>query len=118
MSKHPNIVSVEQLMEQVAGSDLYPQLILQLQKDLNRAGIDYEINKNSTFKELFLDIEQLLLEKINNAFNDFLNLLYAVDVSERDIRNCDSEESVAVGRYATYLILKREWQKIYYRNIL
>ncbi|WP_299223106.1 hypothetical protein [uncultured Aquimarina sp.] len=118
MSKHPNIVLIEQLMEQVSESDLYPQLILQLQKDLNRAGIDYEVNKNSTFKELFLEIEQLLLEKINNAFNDFLNLLYAVDVSERDIKNCDSEESITVGRYATYLILKREWQKIYYRNIL
>jgi len=116
VSEKQDVVSSEQLIQEISQSDLYPQLIQQLQKDLNRAGIDYEITVSATPKELFLEIKQLLLEKLNNAFNDFLNLLYAVDVSERDIKNCNSEESVAIAQYATYLILKREWQKIYYRN--
>ncbi|MFD2563957.1 hypothetical protein [Aquimarina rubra] len=118
MSSYLNIVSVDQLMEQVSESDLYPQLITQLQKDLNRAGIDYEVNQNANPKELFVEIEQLLLEKLNNAFNDFLNLLYAVDVSERDIKNCQSDESTVIAKYATFLILKREWQKVCFRNTL
>ncbi len=116
MSDKQNIVLGERLIQEISQSDLYPQLIQQLQKDLNRAGIDYEIRIKATPKELFLEIKQLLLEKLNSAFNDFLNLLYAVDVSERDIKNCNSEESIVIVQYATYLILKREWQKIYYRN--
>ncbi|WP_299432814.1 hypothetical protein [uncultured Aquimarina sp.] len=118
MSEKQNIVSSEQLVQEISGSDLYPQLIQQLQKDLNRAGIDYEINLNAAPKELFLEIERLLLKRLNTAFNEFLNLLYAVDVSERDIRKCDSEESAVIAQHATYLILKREWQKIYFRNSL
>ncbi len=116
MSSDFNTVSVEQLMDQILRSDTYSQLILQLQKDLNRAGMGHKINLNVLPEELFLEIEQLLLEKLNNAFNEYLNLLYAVDVSEKDIKNCKSEESKVIAKYATYLILRREWQKIYYRN--
>lgn len=105
-------------MDQISRSDVYSLLILQLQKDLNRAGIEYEVNQNVAPEELFLEIEQLVLEKLNNAFNEYLNLLYAVDVSERDIKNCKSEESKVIAKYATYLILRREWQKIYFRNTL
>ncbi|WP_378181419.1 hypothetical protein [Aquimarina sp. SS2-1] len=118
MSNYVNIISIEQLVEQVVASDLYPQLILQLQKDINRAGIDYEVNQQAKPKELFLEIEKVLLDKLDHAFNDYLNLLYAVDVSESDIKKCKSEESIAIAKYAAFLILKREWQKVYFRSQL
>ncbi|MHA7055861.1 hypothetical protein ACWGOQ_0001475 [Aquimarina sp. M1] len=118
MSNNSHIVSIDQLMKQLVESQLYPQLILQLQKDINRAGIDYKVFENRTPQKLFLEIEALLLEKLNNTFNDFLNLLYAVDVSENAIKNCQSDESMVIAKYATFLILKREWQKVCFRNTL
>ncbi|MDH7445502.1 hypothetical protein [Aquimarina sp. 2201CG14-23] len=108
----------EQLIEEVVSSNLYPQLIQQLQKDIHRAGIEHTIGDQLNPKELFLNIENLLFEKLNNAFNEYLNLLYAVDVSEKAVRNFQSEDSLDISQYTTYLILKREWQKIYYRNKL
>lgn len=118
MSKDSLIVSVEQLLKGFSDTALFSQMIVQLQKDINRSGIDYEINMSNDAKELFLELEGLLLENINNRFNDFLNLLYAVDVFEKDVRKCTSEESTVLARYGAYLILKREWQKVYYRNTL
>jgi len=118
VSENQNMIPVESLLKQVSKSDLYPQLIIQLQKDLNRSGIDYEISKGVKPKQLFLEIEKLLLEKLCNAFNEYLNLLYAVDVSEKAIKKCMSEDSIVIAKYATFLVLKREWQKIYYRNTL
>lgn len=102
-------------MDEVSNSDLYPQFMMQLQKDLNRAGIDYSI-KSEKPQDLFSEIAHLLMDKLQNAFNEYLNLLYAVDVSENKIRSLDSENSVDIAEYATYLILKREWQKVWYRN--
>ncbi|WP_103069831.1 hypothetical protein [Aquimarina sediminis] len=116
MSKY-SITTAKQLIDEVGNSDLYPQFMAQVQKDLNRAGIDYTI-KSKKPQELFPEIGSLLIEKLQNAFNEYINLLYAVDVSEVEIKNLRSEDSVDIAEYATYLILKREWQKVWYRNKL
>jgi len=118
VSKDAIIISVEQLLKELSDTALFSQMIVQLQKDINRSGIDYQINMNNDPRELFLEVEQLVLENINNRFNDFLNLLYAVDVSEKDIRKSTSEKSAVLASYAAFLILKREWQKVCYRNML
>lgn len=115
MSKSYHLTTVQQWIEEVCKSDLYPQFIIQIQKDLNRAGIDYII-KSENSKMLFSEIANLLLGKLHNDFNEFLNLLYAVDVSETKIRQLNSEKSIDIAEYATYLVLKREWQKVWYRN--
>ncbi|GGX24711.1 hypothetical protein [Aquimarina muelleri] len=115
MSKSYNLVAADKLLEEVRESELYSQVVMQIQKDLNRAGMDHTI-KSEKPQGLFLEIVNLLLEKLHNDFNEFLNLLYAVDVSESEIKKLDSEDSTDIAKYATYLILKREWQKVWYRN--
>lgn len=115
MSESYNLATGKQLIEEICKSDFYPQFIAQIQKDLNRAGMDHVI-KSEKPRQLFSEIASLLLEKLHNDFNEFLNLLYAVDVSEKEIRQLDSESSINIAEYVTYLILKREWQKVWYRN--
>ncbi len=115
MSNKYNLITAKQFIDEVSNSDLYPQFLTQLQKDLNRAGVNYNI-KSKTPQDLFSEMTNLLIEKLQNAFNEYLNLLYAVDVSENKIRSLDSENSVDIAEYAAYLILKREWQKVWYRN--
>lgn len=115
MSKEYNLASIQKFIDKLSGSDLYPQFLSQIQKDLNRSGIDYTI-ENSKPKDLFREIQRLLVEKLQYSFNEYVSLLYAVDVSENEVRKADLEDIQDIARYATYLILKREWQKVWYRN--
>ncbi len=115
MSEKYDITLVRNLLEEVSKNDLYPQLVMQLQKDINRAGIDYIISPEIKAKDLVLTIQDLLLDRLQNGFNEYMNLLYAVDVSEAAIRNFESEKIDDIAAYATYLILKREWKKVWLR---
>ncbi len=115
MSDQYSILSVKTLLLKVSDSKLYPQFIFQIQKDINRAGINYKINSSKP-EDLFIEIRSLLMEKIQNSFNDYLNLLYAIDVSETQIRNTKPENINNIVDNATFLLLKREWTKVWCRN--
>ncbi|GAA4273827.1 hypothetical protein U6A24_02200 [Aquimarina gracilis] len=118
MSNNDHIVAVNKLFDEVAKADLYPQLLKQLQKDLHRAGIDHDIDPEIKSNNLIVELNNLLYDQLQNAFNDFLNLLYAVDVSEKEIKDFQSENIEEIAMYTTYLILKREWKKVWLRNNL
>lgn len=53
---------------------------------------------------------------IQHKFMDYLNLLYIVDVSEEKIKQLDGNDTIELAENVTFLILKREWQKVYYRK--
>ncbi|MBQ0736236.1 hypothetical protein [Aquimarina celericrescens] len=116
MSKNEHIVKVDRLFSEVSKTDLYPKLLDQLQKDLHRAGVDHKIDPKITSSDLVRELNSLLYDTLQNAFNDYLNLLYAVDVSETELRNFKSEKIEDIASYTTYLILKREWKKVWLRN--
>ncbi len=118
MSKNDPNVAVDELFDEVAKTDLYPKLLKQLQKDINRAGMDHKIDPKITSSNLVLELKDLLYDRLQYAFNDYLNLLYAVDVSEAEIRNFESENTEDIAMYTAYLILKREWKKVWLRNNL
>ncbi len=116
MSKEFNSISVLKLLDEVSDANLYPKLLIQVQKDFNRAGIPYNIDPDIAPKNLIATINNVLIDKLQNAFNEYLNLLYAVDVSEKEVRNFESEKVDDIAVYVTYLILKREWQKVWLKN--
>ena len=117
MSENQDVILVQQFLDQIKDSELYPQFLAQIQKDISRAGMFYKVQSVGP-KDLFLEIEKLIRDTLQHNFNDYVNLLYAVDVSEGEVRKADDQKLEDIARYATYLILKREWQKVYYRNIL
>ncbi len=117
MSDHQNIAFFKELLSEVATFNLYPQVLAQLQKDIIRAGItDGVIAKEILPDDLIIELTNLLLDKLKNAFDQYLNLLYAVDVSEAEMRNFNSENINEIANHAAYLILKREWKKVWFRN--
>ncbi len=118
MSSNDHIVEIGKLFTEAVKADLYPQLVTQLQKDLLRAGIDYTIDPDIKSDDLVLELKNLLYNTLQYAFNDYLNLLYAVDVSEAEIRDFASEKTEDIASYTAYLILKREWKKVWLRNNL
>jgi len=57
-------------------------------------------------------------KELQEKFNDYLNLLYIVDVSEEKIKQLDGSDAIQLSEQVTFLILKREWQKVWFKNKL
>ncbi len=115
MSKNRDLILVQNLLVEVDSFDLYAKLLTQLQKDMDRAGIGFSIRSKLKSNELVHELTELLKNKLQSAFNEYLNLLYAVDVSEKEIMKSNLENIDDIAVHATYLILKREWKKVWYR---
>jgi len=107
---------VHKFLLEASAANLYPQVIMQLQKDIYRAGIDHTIDLSLDSKNLMLNLYELILDRLQNSFNEYLNLLYVVDVSEQKVRNITSEKIEDIASQTAFFILKREWQKVWVKN--
>ncbi|WP_299121933.1 hypothetical protein [uncultured Winogradskyella sp.] len=105
----------EDLIAEVNDLNLYHKLIVQLNKDLLFANIDLELDTEILPISLKLVLQETVFHLIQNKFSDYLNLLYQVDVSEKRIRSLDREDLFKLSEDVTFLILQREWQKVWYK---
>ena len=65
--------------------------------------------------QLLIDqLQKSIKELIKRNYLEYLNLMYRIDVSENKLKNID----ISNVNQIVYLILKREWQKVYIRNKL
>jgi len=103
------------LIEEAESLKLYKKLMVQLNKDLHLANIDLEFDIDTLSTSLKLVLQEMVYHLIQNKFSDYLNLLYQVDVSENKIRQLDTEDVINLSENVTFLILQREWQKVWYR---
>lgn len=96
--------------------NLYQNLILQLNKDLKLANIDLEFHEDILPTSLKLMLHETIFHLIQQKFTHYLNLLYIIDVSEKEIRELEETDTVKLADEVCLLILKREWQKVYLKN--
>ncbi|WP_138432783.1 hypothetical protein [Winogradskyella algicola] len=109
-------VNFEDLIVEANKLKLYKQLIIQLNKDLLFANIDLEFNEDTLPTSLKLVLQDTVFQLIQHKFSDYLNLLYQVDVAEKKVRLLDGEDVVKLSEDITFLILQREWQKVWYKE--
>jgi hypothetical protein len=104
------------LLTEATGENLYLKLIEQINKDFNLAneGIDFPIS--ITPEELKIQLHEKIYRLIQYKFAEYLNLLYIIDVSEDEIKKLDGSDLVVLAEQVVYLLLKREWQKVWFRN--
>lgn len=95
---------------------LYKMLIEQLEKDFNFSGIELKIRTNCAPAKLVTSLENRLKQLINSDFTGYLNLLYRIDVLESDIRKTDGSNIDVLVNQVCFLILRREWQKVWMRS--
>jgi hypothetical protein len=105
----------EDLISEAQRLNLYKNLILQLNKDLLYANIDLEFDEATLASSLKLVLHETLFFLIQNKFADYLNLLYIIDVSELKIKALDGSDMLRLSEEVTFLVLQREWQKVWYR---
>jgi len=112
----PTAANSTALLTLVSDQGLYQDLLQQLKKDFELSGISIQleptISEISLLKELQFQIKQL----IDTNFDAFLQLLYRVDIPEKSMQSNDIQDSDIVATKTTFIILEREWKKVYYRK--
>ncbi|WP_428741359.1 hypothetical protein [Tenacibaculum sp.] len=112
----PSYQNSVDLLTNVATQKLYHQLIIQLNKDLNLVGIDFTFSENSTPLILKEKLQKMVKELLLHDFSSYSNLLYRIDVSEKEVQNIESNDIDIYTENATFLILKRVWKKVWFRQ--
>ena len=110
--------NADSLLSEAEGENLYLKLIEQINKDFNLANeaIDFPLSTNPT--ELKVQLHEKIYRLIQYKFAEYLNLLYIIDVSEDQIKKLDGSDLAILSEQVAFLILKREWQKVWFRNKL
>ena len=106
--------SIAVVNESVQNSVL-DKLITQIQKDLLRTGVVYDFF-NFSEDDLFDALKSILNRLITDKRDLLYAFLYAVDVSEASINAIVEHNTMTEVEQLTYLILKREYMKIAYRE--
>ncbi len=108
--------SFNQLIAEANDLNLYQKLIKQLNKDFLLANIDLDFSEDI----LPLSLQHLLHETIYNLiqekFTEYLNLLYIIDVPENQVKALDGNDTVDLAKQVSFLVLRREWQKVWFKN--
>ena len=106
----------EDLIAEVNQLDLYKKLVFQLNKDFLRANVDLNFHEEVIPTSLKLLLHETVYRLIQEKFADYLNLLYIIDVSEKQVKALDGSDPLELSEAVSFLILKREWQKVWFRN--
>jgi hypothetical protein len=110
--------STDVLLSEAENENLYLKLIEQINKDFNLAneGIDFPMSTKPN--ELKVQLHEKIYRLIQYKFAEYLNLLYIIDVPEDQVKKLDGSDIVELSEQVSFLILKREWMKVCFRNKL
>lgn len=104
------------LLEAAHSEDLYSKLVVQLRKDFGLANIPIEIPDSLDSNELSSRIREKVYYLILEKFDEYLHLLYVIDVPEKVFKHIHMTDVVEVAEQMTLLILQRELQKVWYKK--
>jgi hypothetical protein len=63
-----------------------------------------------------VQLHEKIYRLIQYKFAEYLNLLYIIDVPEETVKQLDGSDLVELSEQVAFLILKREWMKVWFRN--
>ena len=114
--KLPVVNNTSDLLGQLIQKDLYDKLIHQLNKDFTLIGLDVDFNESENPLDLFNFLCEVVTDLIQKNFTNFLNLLYRIDINEQQITTIINSESTNIEQQISFVILKREWQKVWFKT--
>jgi hypothetical protein len=104
------------LLSEAESENLYLKLIEQINKDFNLANEAIDFPMSTSPEELKIQLHEKIYRLIQYKFAEYLNLLYIIDVPEDQIKKLDGSDLVILAEQVSFLILKREWMKVWFRN--
>lgn len=106
----------DNIIEEANQLKLYKKLIIQLNKDFLLANISLNFHEEILPSSLKLLLHETVYKLIQEKFTEYLNLLYIIDVPEKQVKSLEGDDTLKLSEKVAYLILKREWQKVWFRN--
>lgn len=106
----------DQLFNSAIQDNLYLKVIQQINKDFSLANESIDLDIDIAPDDLKTQLHNKIYRLIQYKFAEYLNLLYIVDVAEDEIKRLDGSDIVELSRQVSFLILKREWMKVWFRN--
>jgi len=103
-------------LQEIENKELLIKLILQIKKDAQMVSVDFNLNEESSSIKLVNYLQVFLTNLIQNDFKAYLNLLYRVDISEKELLKLQGLEINILVKNIAILILKKEWQKVWFRS--
>jgi hypothetical protein len=108
-----NFLNSSELLQNAQENKLYPKLVAQLEKDFGLANIPVKMGLGIAPEELKSVLREKIYYLIMERFSEYLNLLYIVDVPEKAFREIQVTDVVEVAEQVSFLVLKRELQKVW-----
>ena len=109
-------INTDQLLSEAEKENLYSKLIEQLNKDFNFANEAIDFPQSTTPYELKVQLHEKIYRLIQYKYTELLNLLYIIDVPEENIKQLQGMDTAELSEQIAYLILRREWMKVWFRN--
>ena len=106
------------LLSQAQKEELYTKLVEQINKDFALANESIDLPIGISPIDLKLQLHEKIYRLIQHKFAEYLNLLYIIDVPEEQVKKLDGSDLGELSEQMAFLILKREWQKVWFRNKL
>lgn len=95
---------------------LYNMLIQQLNKDFLLAGTDYiSFSEKLNLNELIISLSNVIEKLFKGRYDSYLNFVYRVDVLEKEMLKVYLA-SETFFEDVSKVILKREFQKVWFRS--
>ena len=111
-------INTDNLLSEAEKENLYPKLIEQINKDFNLANASIDFPQSTLPNEMKIQLHEKVYQLIQYKFAEYLNLLYIVDVSEEQVKKLDGSDLILLSEQVAFLILNREWIKVWFRNRL
>lgn len=111
-----DVINSEELLHLANEKLFFAKLVQQLEKDFLLANIPWDVPVNGTGAKLVSSLREKIYYLIMERFSEYLNLLYIIDLPEKEFQNIELTDAVEVSNQMTFLILKREYQKVWFRN--
>jgi len=105
--------SYNDLIDKAQKTKLYNNLIEQLNKDFLYANVELMLRVSDSPNQIKQHLYNIVLNLIQERFGDYLNLLYTIDVSEAKVKALDGSDLNKLTEQVVFLILQREWQKVW-----
>ncbi len=112
----PQVKDTEALLDCARKEQLWEKLVMQLNKDFLYANIHIDIDTTVSPGKLGRILHETVFLLMRDRFNDYLNLLYIIDVPETEVKSIQALDTVEISGEVSFLILKREWQKVWFKN--
>ncbi|WP_136467555.1 hypothetical protein [Flagellimonas onchidii] len=105
-----------EVLQSAQKEHLYTNLLQQIRKDFSLANIDVKLEGDMEPLQLHDVLREKIYFLLLERFQQYLNLLYVVDISEKEIKKMGPLDAADASAQICFLILKREWQKVWLKH--